>query len=206
MGVILERRQLNATDDARDIDPILNEAIQPARHQFGDQQRPAPRAAAQMIEHRTAALKPWGNLPWAWQVRPTQWLVGHIVRLGEVRMGDRNDFIFVALLVAVLLLSGSLWLEHQWKRGRQLLGDGHRSLKRDWLKNRLSCDEHHGGRSNFGHQLLMRYGTRLGFTADQSRSMAIRALWRQVRFHCSLFAISPQHRCVTCWYKFHGAA
>ena len=26
------------------------------------------------------------------------------------RMGDRNDFIFVALLVAVLLLSGSLWL------------------------------------------------------------------------------------------------
>ena len=26
------------------------------------------------------------------------------------RMGDRNDFIFVALLVAVLLFSGGLWL------------------------------------------------------------------------------------------------
>jgi hypothetical protein len=37
-----ERRQLNPTDDARDIDRILNEAIQPPRHQLGDQQRPAP--------------------------------------------------------------------------------------------------------------------------------------------------------------------
>jgi hypothetical protein len=42
MRVILECRQLNPTDDARDIDRILNETIQPARHQLGDQQRVAP--------------------------------------------------------------------------------------------------------------------------------------------------------------------
>ena len=42
MDIVLERRQLNPTHDVRDIDRILNEAIQPARHQLGDQQRPAP--------------------------------------------------------------------------------------------------------------------------------------------------------------------
>jgi hypothetical protein len=42
MGVILERRQLNPTDDARDIDRILNEAIQPARHQLGNFERLVP--------------------------------------------------------------------------------------------------------------------------------------------------------------------
>jgi hypothetical protein len=34
--------QLNPMDDARNIDRIPNEAIQPARHQLGDQQRPVP--------------------------------------------------------------------------------------------------------------------------------------------------------------------
>jgi hypothetical protein len=38
------------------------------------------------------------------------------------RMGDRSDFIFGALLVAVLLLSGSLWLA-------LLLACAHRTLK-----------------------------------------------------------------------------
>jgi hypothetical protein len=42
VNIVFECRQLNPTDDARDIDRILNEAIQPARHQLGDQQWPAP--------------------------------------------------------------------------------------------------------------------------------------------------------------------
>ena len=42
MGVVLKGRQLNPTDDARDVDPIPHEGIQLARHQLGDQQGPAP--------------------------------------------------------------------------------------------------------------------------------------------------------------------
>jgi hypothetical protein len=42
VNIVLESPQLNPTDDARDIDRILNKAIQPARHQLGHQQRPAP--------------------------------------------------------------------------------------------------------------------------------------------------------------------
>ena len=46
MDIVLERRQLNPTDDARDIDRILNEAIQPARHQLGNFERLVPRDSA----------------------------------------------------------------------------------------------------------------------------------------------------------------
>ena len=41
---------------------------------------------------------------------------------------------------------------------------------------------------------------------DKNRSMAIRPIRRRIRFHRSLFAISPQHGRRTCWNEFHGAA
>jgi len=39
-----------------------------------------------------------------------------------------------------------------------------------------------------------------------NRSMAVRAIWRQVCLHCSLFAVSPQHGSRPCRHEFHGAA
>jgi len=97
------------------------------------------------------------------------------------RMGDRNDFIFVALLVAVLSLSGSLWLT-------LLVACAHRTLQSGEPAGVLL--RHRGGWS-IGCTMAIRRAR-----AEQQLQKAVldHLRWRAVRWRSMLFG-SGQIRC-----------
>jgi hypothetical protein len=46
---------------------------------------------------------------------------------------------------------------------------------------------------------------RIDRRTPKNRSMAVRAVRREIRFHCAFFAVPTQHGCRACRYEFDGA-